>query len=337
MQNLVIVFMTCCIFSCSSLGWHDVCNMTETSHTCYIWPNNPSPYNKIESFVQPGSVCDNTCILYLSSAARACTNFTDCSTVTSGTVSHEVAATLNILSKSISILSHDDNTISKIIFQDNMNVPCTIFNIHSNSISIFNLNFEYGNNCLNDATTYNINKVPLIVSPVVIENTDSSFQINNISTNGKIATVAFLGVAGDSLDVEVYNIAFSDSVNYSFPVLFYNTNITKIHCNDASKLFYISRQRNVDYKIPMMPNCTDFMKSDYSSYYQGISINAFECKKSTVNEKKDCQKQGKTLLGLFITFLCLLIMVIIYLITENFKPGQYVHEATTKIQSKKNL
>ena len=306
---------------CSGLGWHDVCNMTNTINTCYVWPHNPAPYNQIESFTRPGSMCDHSCKLILSSAPLPCVNLTDCARHVSGVTSHHLLDTVNIKSHSIAIQSHSAaEKPATIIFPNNMGQSCTMFKVQAKEAIFSNLVMNYQTLCLTDDADYPINQVPLIFQQETVEKT--SITLNTIETNGKIATVAVLGTTGAALNLNVKKITKDASADHTFPVLLLNTNITEIMCDDYTALFYLSQFRDANYKVPTYPNCVNFLKSDYAAVYSGIEIDPFQCKKTVIKENP-CAKLGPQLTILFIVFIVLASGGLIFLAAQYFHPGHY--------------
>lgn len=333
-----------CLNYCSGLGWHDVCNITKDLNTCYIWPNNPAPFNQIASFVSPGSVCDQSCKIILSSADIPCFNLTDCARYVSGNGIHNLLDAVSIESQSLSIQSQDNNMPATIKFANIMGQSCIMFTVRASKVSFLNLNFMYQALCLTDKTDYPIYQVPLLFQQGkakeittlsqdgqnYVNVTGTEINLNSISTNSKIATVAVLGTTDAALNLMVKDITMGTGAQGTFPILLLNINLTEIVCDNYDDIFYVSRRREATYTVPQYPNCSNFLKSDYAAVYSGIDLDPFECKPSVV-KKEPCAKQGPQLLILFIIFIVLATGGLIFVAAQYFHPSAYL---STRIRKK---
>ena len=301
-----------------ALSWHDVCDMT--TRQCHVWPENPAPYNQLESYTKPGSVCDQPCVLILHSQSGPCHDFDSCGKRETGTTRHNLAAPIVVKGNDVTVVGPATLTIGL-----DVSNACTVFHVWSTKARFVNLTFVFSAACLE------VQQATVAFVPLVFYR-GGTVLVDTILFNGYIAAVLFLGSVNETLNASICNVVNLGHANFTYAVVFLNTNVVALQCDNGSSIFYLGREPTGLDSLPSIA-CTGFV--NFSTFYEGVVVEPFRCPSSFVVVQTSCNKQSNTMLALIITSVVLVVAIGSYYFVEKVQISRTVKNGLYNAHAKK--
>lgn len=325
----IILFLTL-VSMVYSMGWQDVCSFGSSSHVCFIWPNNPAPYNSIATYFIDNSVCPEgkSCDIILVANNGVCDNFTSCSNSSaSEQATFSLTATIPLLSSNVVIRGQRANVPATLSMDIDSGNDCTFFKVYAKSISFKNLNLFMSTRCSDFGSKQSLEDtgVKLRTRIPILFFRGGTVVLSGVSSNSKIATVLFIGhvAENDILNPTLDTITKTDSLttSYKFPVIILNMDIQSLIClENTTMILYMGSQNNPN---PVINGCGKNTFFNISQVYSGLDINMFTCPLvADVKIVKNCpsEKRASThsiLFGLLIGLGVIAAIILLFKVFES--------------------
>lgn len=316
----LLLFVALQIKNAESLGWNDVCQISATNATCYIWPDNPPPWNKIDNYLH-SAICGKTCILKLNPFTGTCATISECQNGTSATTTlsspFPVLGGLEVRAPLSQITSMSETTRAKIQVSIDSSMECNAFKVLAEHVSFSSLDFSVDSSC----ETMN-NQTQLSSYVPIVYHAGGAISLVDINSKSTVCTVLFVGKIRSqfaTINLTTENVEMGNPVtprlgpyaaNHSFPIMLLNvSNIGENNCASSSPNILLIQQQFQQIADLDNPPCL----TNLTLYYNDIPLNPFLCESVTVTKETNCHKRAATQLVLIIILVILIIVGLILL------------------------
>ena len=317
--SLLLLFF-CKIKNGESIGWNDVCQINASAATCYIWPENPAPWNTIDTYLN-SAICDKTCVLKLCpfkgtcSTLLACQNSSGSSTIANTPFS--IIGGLQIRAPFSQIQSMSETTSARIQISADQFSECNAFKVFAENVSFSNIDFSVDNSCNQILNTTSLSAyVPILYYAGGI------VSLKTLKSASPVSTVLFIGKMHSELALIALSVntitmgpvtpvlgAYAQTNQFSVMLLNVST-VGSVTCDLPGKVLLVQQQFQ-QLTIPNT-NCV----TNLTQYYKDVDVDLFSCPSVTVTKETNCHKRAATQLVLIIILVILILVGVLILLCQ---------------------